>query len=120
MALPQVSTPTYELTVPSTGEKVSYRPFLVKEEKILMMAMESGDTAGMTKAMKDIITSCTDGEVNTKDLDSDVIVKLQEFLGGHIFCFICSFIICPIICLLWSESILISLCIVGGLRYILV
>jgi len=68
MALPQVSTPTYELTVPSSGEKVSYRPFLVKEEKILMMAMESGDTTGMTKAMKDIITSCTDGEVDTKDL----------------------------------------------------
>ena len=68
MALPQVSTPTYELTVPSTGKKVSFRPFLVKEEKILMMAMESGDTSSMTKAMKEIITSCTDGEANTKDL----------------------------------------------------
>ena len=68
MALPIVSTPTYELTVPSTGEKVSYRPFLVKEEKTLLMAMESGDTASMTKAMQDIITSCSEDTVNTKEL----------------------------------------------------
>ena len=68
MALPKVSTPTYELTIPSSGEKVSYRPFLVKEEKTLLMAMESKDTAAMTKAMQDIITACTDGEVNPKDL----------------------------------------------------
>ena len=68
MALPKVSTPTYELTIPSSGEKVSYRPFLVKEEKTLLMAMESKDTAAMTKAMQDIITACTDGEVDPKDL----------------------------------------------------
>ena len=68
MALPKVSTPTYELTIPSSGEKVSYRPFLVKEEKTLLMAMESKDTTAMTKAMQDIITACTDGEVNPKDL----------------------------------------------------
>ena len=68
MALPKVSTPTYELTIPSSGEKVSYRPFLVKEEKTLLMAMESKDTAAMTKAMQDIITSCTDGEVKPKAL----------------------------------------------------
>ena len=68
MALPKVSTPTYELTIPSSGEKVSYRPFLVKEEKTLLMAMESKDTTAMTKAMQDIITACTDGEANPKDL----------------------------------------------------
>ena len=68
MALPKVTTPTYELTIPSSGEKVTYRPFLVKEEKRLLMAMESKDTAAMTKAMQDIITSCTDGEVKPKDL----------------------------------------------------
>ncbi len=68
MALPKVSTPTYELIVPSTGEKVSYRPFLVKEEKTLLTAMESGDTASMTKAMQEIITSCTEGGVKIKDL----------------------------------------------------
>ena len=68
MALPKVSTPTYELTIPSSGEKVTYRPFLVKEEKTLLMAMESKDTTAMTKAMQDIITACTDGEVDPKDL----------------------------------------------------
>ena len=41
MALPKLTTPTYELEIPSTDEKIKYRPFLVKEEKILMMAMES-------------------------------------------------------------------------------
>ena len=68
MALPKVSAPTYELIVPSTGKKVSYRPFLVKEEKTLLTAMESGDQTSMTKAMQDIITSCTEGEVKVKDL----------------------------------------------------
>ena len=68
MALPKVNTPTYELTVPSTGEKVSYRPFLVKEEKTLLMAMESGDERSMTKAMQDIISACTEGEVKINDL----------------------------------------------------
>ena len=68
MALPKISIPTYELTIPSSGEKVTYRPFLVKEEKTLLMAMESKDTAAMTKAMKEIISSCTDGDVNIKDL----------------------------------------------------
>ena len=68
MALPKVSTPTYELTIPSSGEKVTYRPFLVKEEKTLLMAMETKDTKAMTKAMQDIIASCTDGEVDPKEL----------------------------------------------------
>jgi len=68
MALPKVSTPTYELKIPSTGKKVSYRPFLVKEEKTLLTAMESGDQSTMTKAMQDIISSCTEGEVNVKEL----------------------------------------------------
>jgi hypothetical protein len=70
MALPRVTSPTYELTIPSSGEKVSYRPFLVKEEKTLLMAMEARDNQAMTKAMQDIITSCTDGEVDLKSLAS--------------------------------------------------
>jgi len=68
MALPKVSIPTYELTVPSSGEKVSYRPFLVKEEKTLLMAAEDQNVATITKAMRDIIFSCTDGEVDLKTL----------------------------------------------------
>ncbi len=68
MALPKVSTPTYELTVPSTGEKVSYRPFLVKEEKTLLMAAEDQNVSTITKAMRDIISTCTEGEVDLKNL----------------------------------------------------
>ena len=68
MALPIVSTPTYELTVPSTGEKVSYRPFLVKEEKTLLMAAEDQNISTITKAMRDIISTCTEGEVDLKAL----------------------------------------------------
>ena len=68
MALPKVSTPTYELIVPSTGEKVSYRPFLVKEEKTLLMAAEDQNISTITKAMRDIISSCTEGEVDLKNL----------------------------------------------------
>ena len=70
MALPRVASPTYELKIPSTGQKVKYRPFLVKEEKTLLMAMEAGDNRAMTKAMQDIITSCTEGEVDLKSLAS--------------------------------------------------
>ena len=59
MALPKLTTPTYELEVPSTDTKISYRPFLVKEEKILMIAMESKDNAQIINAVKDIVSSCT-------------------------------------------------------------
>ena len=59
MALPKLTTPTYELEVPSTDEKISYRPFLVKEEKILLMAMESGKNADVVNAVKQIVSQCT-------------------------------------------------------------
>ena len=59
MALPKLNTPTYELEVPSTDEKIKYRPFLVKEEKILMIAMESKDNAQIVTAVKDIVSECT-------------------------------------------------------------
>ena len=59
MALPKLTTPTYELEIPSTDEKISYRPFLVKEEKILLMAMESGKNADVVNAVKQIVSQCT-------------------------------------------------------------
>jgi len=59
MALPQVNTPTYELAVPSTDKKLKYRPFLVKEEKILMIAMEAQEQTGIIDAVKQIVQSCT-------------------------------------------------------------
>ena len=68
MALPQLNVPKYELTIPSTKEKIRYRPYLVKEEKILMMAMESGDEAQMINAIRDLIKNCTDGEADVSKL----------------------------------------------------
>ena len=59
MALPKLDVPIYELVVPSTDEKIKYRPFLVKEEKILLIAMESGKSADMLQAVKDIVDECT-------------------------------------------------------------
>ena len=64
MALPKLTTPTFELEIPSTDEKIKYRPFLVKEEKILLMAMESGESKDIVQAVKDIVTECTFGKLN--------------------------------------------------------
>ena len=58
MPLPKISTPTYELVLPSSGKKVKYRPFLVREEKVLIMALESEDTKQITGAIKDVLSSC--------------------------------------------------------------
>ena len=58
MPLPKISTPTYELVLPSTNKKVKYRPFLVKEEKILIMALESEDQKQITNAIKSVLADC--------------------------------------------------------------
>ena len=58
MPLPTISTPTYELTLPSSNRKIKYRPFLVKEEKILILAMESQDSKAIARAVKDVISKC--------------------------------------------------------------
>ena len=59
MALPKLEVPIYELTVPSTDEKIKYRPFLIKEEKILLIAMESGENEDVIQAVKQIVSECT-------------------------------------------------------------
>ncbi|MCH2508329.1 MAG: baseplate protein, partial [Dehalococcoidia bacterium] len=59
MSLPVINTPTYELEVPSTKETLKYRPFLVKEEKILLMAMEEEDQKHMVNAVRTIVDNCT-------------------------------------------------------------
>jgi len=59
MTLPKLETPIYELELPSTGEKVKYRPFLVKEQKVLMLASESEDDTQLKDALANIISSCT-------------------------------------------------------------
>ena len=58
MPLPKISTPTYELELPSNGKKIKYRPFLVREEKILIIAMESEDDKQITNAVKEVISNC--------------------------------------------------------------
>ena len=69
MALPQLNTPTYELEIPSTGVKVNYRPFLVKEQKVLMIASEQGGERALLKAVGRIIKDCIMGMIeNPEDL----------------------------------------------------
>lgn len=68
MALPKIETPRYELEIPSTGVKTTYRPYLVKEEKILMMAMESDDNNQMASALKDVVRACVDDAVDVDHL----------------------------------------------------
>ena len=58
MPLPKITTPTYELVLPSTGKSVKYRPFLVKEEKVLVIALESEDTKQITNAIKAVLKNC--------------------------------------------------------------
>jgi hypothetical protein len=59
MTLPKIDVPTYELTLPSVDKKIKYRPFLVKEEKILYIALETGDNKQMVNALKEVVQSCT-------------------------------------------------------------
>ena len=78
MPLPQIATPTYELVLPSTGKKIKYRPFLVKEEKILIIAMESQDDKQIAEAVKDVLGSC----ILTKGISID---KLSTFDIEYLF-----------------------------------
>jgi hypothetical protein len=68
MALPIITVIKHELTLPSSGEKITFRPFLVKEEKILMMALQGGEAKDMVRGLKEIIVNCVD-----KDLKVDTL-----------------------------------------------
>ena len=70
MALPKVVAPTYELELPSNGKKIKYRPFLVKEEKVLLIAMDSGDEKQITQATVDVINACITSRIKIQDLPS--------------------------------------------------
>jgi hypothetical protein len=77
MPLPKIATPTYELTLPSNKKKISYRPFLVKEEKILILAMESEDPIEVTRAVKNVLKEC----VLTKGIKIDSLPSFDiEYL----------------------------------------
>ena len=77
MALPKISNPIFELTLPSTGQSVKYRPFLVKEQKILLLALESGDQKATLLAIKQIINNCV--------IDSIDVDKLPTFDVEYFF-----------------------------------
>ena len=68
MALPILETATYELTLPSTDVQVKFRPFLVKEEKVLLQALETQDQKQIIQALKDIVSVCTFGVINVDEL----------------------------------------------------
>ena len=77
MPLPKISTPTYELELPSTEETIQYRPFLVKEEKLLVIALESEDTKQITNAIKTVIKNC----IITKNIKVETLPTFDiEFL----------------------------------------
>ena len=77
MPLPRISTPTYELELPSTEETIQYRPFLVKEEKLLVIALESEDTKQITNAIKTVIKNC----IITKNIKVETLPTFDiEFL----------------------------------------
>ena len=67
MGLPKLNTPTYELVLPSTEETIKYRPFLVKEQKLLLLAQESENKKEMLDAISQIIENCTFGKINSKE-----------------------------------------------------
>ena len=68
MPLPKISTPTYELELPSTGQKLTYSPFLVREEKLLVLAMESENTKDITRAIKEVLKACIKTKVKIETL----------------------------------------------------
>ena len=68
MALPLLKTPKHELTIPSTGEKIEYRPFLVGEEKALLLALESGEDKDISEAVMQTVSQCTFGKLDIKKM----------------------------------------------------
>lgn len=88
MPLPILESPKYVLTVPSSSQSIEYRPFLVKEEKILLLAQESNNSAEMMSAIKDIIRACTFGVVDPNELTSFdleyIFLKLRAKSVGEV------------------------------------
>ena len=96
MPLPKLAIPEYEATLPVTGTKISYRPFLVKEEKLLYLAMESQDNKQMIKAVKTIIKNCTNLKTKVEDLATFeieyIFLKIRSVAVGEVSEFK---VICP-------------------------
>ena len=79
MGLPRLNVPQYQVELPSTGELINMRPYLVKEEKVLMIALESNDVVQITQAVRDIILSCYD----IQSLDELTVFDI-EYLFLHL------------------------------------
>lgn len=75
MALPQLNSARYDTVIPSTGKGITYRPYLVKEEKVLMLAMESNDQKQIMRAVKDVINSCVFDEI---DVDALALFDIES------------------------------------------
>lgn len=82
MALPSISTPEFSTQIPSTGEKIKYRPFLVKEEKLLLIAMEGGDQNEITESVVKILENCIISDIDVKNLATFDIEYLFLKLRG--------------------------------------
>ena len=78
MALPKLETPTYKIKLQSLQQEIEYRPFLVKEEKLLMIASETGDEKNIMKAMLDIINECTFHKLPPFHTPPTSIQRLEE------------------------------------------
>ena len=68
MALPKLNSVTYKVKIPSTKKMITYKPFTVKDQKMLLLAKESGDKGQMIRAARDLITSCTLGKIDASKL----------------------------------------------------
>ena len=102
MALPQLNTVNYDMVIPSSGQQIKYRPFVVREEKVLLTSLESGDAKQITNAIKDIVNVCTFDQIKVDQIamfdleyiflklraksvgeNADITVKCPEEGCGH-------------------------------------
>jgi len=88
MALPKIGVPTFELELPSTKKVIKYRPFIVKEEKVLLLALESEDEAQIVSAVKDLIKNCVQSRIKVEDLPAFdleyIFLKIRAASVGEI------------------------------------
>lgn len=89
MALPQLNSARYETNIPSSGQSVTYRPYLVKEEKVLMLALESQDQKMIMRAIKDVIEQCVYDDINVNklavfDIESLFLALRSKSVGENI------------------------------------
>ena len=88
MALPKIGVPTFELELPSTKKVIKYRPFIVKEEKVLLLALESEDEAQIVSAVKDLIKNCVQSRIKVEDLPAFdleyIFLKIRAAAVGEI------------------------------------